>query len=107
MTWVWRNGKIVKKSSVPPLARSDLMKSPYVVRDGMDPIKGMHNGKMYDSKSKLRKSYKRHGMVEVGNEMPAPRWSRKAISKNDVGEALRKVKAGYKPTVADTVIPED
>lgn len=42
--------------------------APMLLRDGMDTIQSMTNGKYYDSKSELRKEYRRAGVVEVGNE---------------------------------------
>lgn len=35
----------------------------------MQPVKGMHDGKMYTSKAALRQSYRDHGVVEVGNDV--------------------------------------
>ncbi|MEL6758103.1 MAG: hypothetical protein AAFP81_16855 [Pseudomonadota bacterium] len=57
-------------------SRSELP-SPMLIRDEMSPLMGMHDGKMYDSKSALRASYKAHGVIEVGNDSsvmkPQPR----------------------------------
>lgn len=47
--------------------RSDLA-SPMLIRDGMDPVQSQLDGKMYESKSALRQTYKQAGVVEVGND---------------------------------------
>lgn len=47
--------------------RSDLT-SPQVIIDTMKPVQSMLDGKMYDSKAALRATYKRAGVVEVGND---------------------------------------
>lgn len=50
-----------------PVERS-AFPTPMVNVDGMEPVRSMVDGLMYDSKSALRRTYKQHGMVEVGNE---------------------------------------
>jgi len=56
-------------------ARSELS-APSFIRDNMDAVQSMLDGKMYDSKSALRATYKQAGVVEVGNDSsvfnPAP-----------------------------------
>ena len=71
-----------RERSVGP--RSDLP-LPHVLSDNMSPVQGQHDGQMYDSKSRLRASYREHGLIEVGND-PArfrkpekPKPDRKAI----------------------------
>lgn len=44
--------------------------TPMVITDGQKPLQSMTNGKIYDSKSEMRKEYKRAGVVEVGNDTP-------------------------------------
>lgn len=65
-------------------AASDLP-VPSVISDRLDGVQSMLDGRIYDSKSKLRATYKAAGMVEVGND-PArlrprkkPKPDRKAI----------------------------
>lgn len=41
---------------------------PMIISDTMDPIQSMLDGKMYDSKSRLRRTYKEGGVTEVGND---------------------------------------
>ena len=66
------------------LARSSLP-APMLSLDAMAPVQSMLDGKLYDSKSQLRSTYKQAGMIEVGND-PArhrprekPKVDRKAI----------------------------
>jgi hypothetical protein len=47
--------------------RSDLA-APMLIRDSMDPVKSMLDGKMYDSKRSLRRTYREGGVVEVGDD---------------------------------------
>ena len=61
-------------------ARSDLP-IPMISRDQMDPVQSMLDGKMYDSKSALRSTYRQAGVIEVGND-PA-RFKRKEKPKLD------------------------
>lgn len=39
-----------------------------IVSDTMAPVQSMLDGKMYDSKSALRTTYRQAGMVELGND---------------------------------------
>jgi len=56
-----------------------------VVSDAMPPVQSMLDGKMYDSKSAIRATYKASGATEVGNDparfkpRPKPKVDRKAI----------------------------
>lgn len=51
----------------PNWAQSDLP-GPYIAGDTMQPVQSQLDGKMYDSKSRLRSTYKAAGMIEVGND---------------------------------------
>jgi hypothetical protein len=42
--------------------------APSIIRDHMDPLRHMADGKTYDSKSTFRKVTKAHGCIEIGNE---------------------------------------
>lgn len=50
---------------------------PMISGDHMDPVQSQLDGKYYDSKSALRRTYKQAGVVEVGNDparlRPAPK----------------------------------
>ena len=47
--------------------RSDLA-APMIIRDSMDAVKSMLDGKMYDSKRSLRRTYRDAGVTEVGDD---------------------------------------
>jgi hypothetical protein len=47
--------------------RSDLA-APMIIRDSMDAVKSMLDGKMYDSKRGLRRTYREAGVTEVGDD---------------------------------------
>lgn len=82
------------------IARSDLP-SPMLIRDGMDPVQSMLDGKFYDSKAALRATYKEAGVTEVGNDssivdpkpFKKPKPDRKAI-KASVGKAFSRAGLG-------------
>lgn len=71
-----------------PPKRSNL-KAPMLVRDGMEPVQSMLDGRMYDSKSALRATYKAAGVVEVGNDLPKPR-PRPRADRKAIKAAVRK-----------------
>jgi len=71
MPWLKRDRTPVKKRyRHKPDRRSDLP-SPMVISDQVE-VKSMVDGKVYTSKSSLRKSYREKGYVEVGNEEQKP-----------------------------------
>lgn len=81
-------------------SRSDLS-APMLIQDGMEPVKSMLDGQMYDSKAKLRATYKEAGVVEVGNDSsvlnpkprPKPKPDRESI-KASVGKAFSRAGLG-------------
>lgn len=76
--------------------------APMLIRDNIPELVGQHDGKVYTSASALRRSYKAHGLEEVGNEpMKGVDASarRPKVTKDDVGKAIQKVRQGYKPTI--------
>lgn len=48
--------------------RQGELAAPMVLRDGMDPVQSQVDGRHYDSKSALRRSYRHAGVTEVGDE---------------------------------------
>lgn len=110
-TWVWRNGEMVVKGGPhdPGIQRgpaSDLP-APMLIRDTLPDLKGMHDGRIYDSRSNLQRAYKQAGVrvVETGESVAEPQ-ARK-ISKAEVAEAVGMIKQGYKPAPLPTsVLPE-
>lgn len=78
--------------------RSDLP-CPRIASDIMPPAQSMVDGETYDSKSAIRRSYKAHGVEEIGND-PArlkpfvrPKSDRRAI-KETVEKARARVERG-------------
>ena len=67
--------------------------SPMLSLDTMDPVQSQLDGKMYDSKSRLRATYKAAGMVEVGNDSsvtdPKP-YKRPKVKREDVKASVDK-----------------
>lgn len=90
MPWVYRpghpsaneNGMVPKEIAGPPLVQRSDLPSPMVISDDIE-VKSMVDGKVYSSKSALRRSYREGGYIEVGNEemkpAPKPKPDRKAI----------------------------
>ena len=67
--------------------------TPRIMRDGMKPVQSMTNGKFYDSKSEIRKEYRRAGVEEVGNEVPMKKAEPSRDEKRRAKEA-RKASVG-------------
>jgi len=63
----WEERAFMRRSS-----QGDLC-APMILRDDMRPVQSMTNGKLYDSKSNLRKEYRRAGVIEVGSDVPMKR----------------------------------
>jgi len=80
--------EVYRKVPKPNTKRSGLS-APLLIRDDMDPVQSQLDGKMYDSKSALRATYKSAGVVEVGNDSSA--FEPQAMPKN--GPDRTKVKA--------------
>lgn len=66
--------------------------APMVISDTQPGLMSMTNGQMYDSKSEMRKEYKRAGVVEVGNDVPTkkakPTYMERAAEKKKRQAAL-------------------
>lgn len=103
MAWVYRpdhpladaNGMVEKHLAGEPVRARSTLPFPMVVTDQIE-IKSMVDGQIYTSKAALRRSYREHGYVEVGNEwlrnepqQPRPKSNRKAI-RDSVGKALNR-----------------
>lgn len=68
-TYVLRNGELVPKHLAAPREGGS---SPYVISDGMDPIRSQADGRMYDSKSAYARAVKAAGAEIIGSD-PVPR----------------------------------
>lgn len=69
---------------------------PMITSDTMAPVQSMLDGKLYDSKSTLRLTYRAAGMVEVGND-PARLRPRKrpAPDIKAIKDSVHKAKARF------------
>lgn len=83
-----------RKRETPP-ARSDLP-FPRIMSDVMEPVQSQLDGKLYDSKSALRATYRRAGVTEVGNDPQrlAPR-KKKPVDRRQVKTTLEKAEARF------------
>lgn len=84
------------------IKRSD-MPCPRLATDHMTPVQSMLDGRMYDSKSALRATYRAAGVTEVGND-PArlrprqkPKTSEKAV-RDTVEKAAARYARGERAT---------
>lgn len=79
--------ELPRKAEIAP-ARSSLP-CPRIMSDAMEPVQSMLDGKMYDSKSALRATYRANNCIEVGNDPQrfAPR-KKKQVDRKAVKTAL-------------------
>lgn len=65
--------------------------APMVIRDTQPDIRSMTDGKIYDSKSNLRKEYKRAGVEEIGTEKVTPGldWAEKQAKRKKQREEIK------------------
>lgn len=99
-TYVWRNGKVIRKDSA--AARNA---GPMVISDYLgDQLEhhGYDDGRRTDSKSTFRRWTREAGLVEKGNDRDSrPRNigsdTREII--RDVAYATQMVKSGYRPQI--------
>ena len=54
--------------------------TPGVIFDSMRSLQSQVTGRYHDSKSTLRREYREHGMVEVGNDVAKTRGKSKAVN---------------------------
>lgn len=109
-TFVYRNGELVPKHEAEPVfARGPrgLVPCPSYISDKLWDIQGQHDGKYYDSKSSLRRSYRENGYVELGNDAPVDTGSRAPDASGDIVQAYKMVRDGYKPPPLETGIVPD
>lgn len=83
-----------------PKQRADLA-APAVVRDYMEPMQSMADGREYDSRSSYYKSLKEQGMEIVGNdsgiENPGPKPYKPEGVGQSIKDAMDQLDAGHKP----------
>ena len=64
---------------------------PMIISDTQPALRSMTDGRIYDSKSELRKEYRRAGVVEVGNEKQKPGrdWSEEKAKRQKQREQIK------------------
>ena len=81
-----------------PTPNRSTLPAPHLVTDSMPAVQSMLDGKLYDSKSRLRQTYREAGCVEVGNDVPmtppSPKRPRREDIKAAVGKAFSKAGLG-------------
>lgn len=84
----------VKREKLPP-ARSDLP-APRIATDIMEPVQSQLDGKLYDSKSALRATYRQAGVVEIGNDPARNRpFQRPKTSRKEIKDVVERAKARF------------
>lgn len=84
---------VLPPKRVPAPKRSDLP-CPRLASDVMEPLQSQLDGKMYDSKSALRRTYRAAGVTEVGNDPARLRkFKRKPIDEKAVSDVVEKAAA--------------
>jgi hypothetical protein len=61
-----------------------------VISDVMDPVQSQLDGKMYDSKARLRRTYKEGGVVELGNDAPLTKAPPPPADEKQIRETVEK-----------------
>lgn len=97
---IWKDGQLFAEyvdgvcvwlnPNYKPPARSDVIKTPYVVRD-IGEYTSIVDGTVITSRSQHREHLKAHDMIEVGNErMPSAPSAPSAQDKRALGEAIKR-----------------
>lgn len=69
----------------------EVLCAPSVISDVMPTIRSMGNGRLYDSKSEIRKHYKRDGYTELGNDPARNRpFKRQPIDRKGIKDAIER-----------------
>ena len=82
---------VVSKYEAPPLHASD--PAFYAIADGMDPVRNMADGKMYDSKSAYYGAVRAHGCEVIGNDRVERQRREMPPVSADLRRALRELGA--------------
>ena len=93
------SGELVERDtyySRQPAPKRSHLPCPRICIDTMAPVQSMLDGKMYDSKSALRATYKAAGVIEVGND-PSRFAQRKKpkIDRRKVRDTIEKATARF------------
>lgn len=78
-----------------PWLKSDLP-TPMLISDQLADVRSMHDGKVYDSKSRYYESLRRAGKVIVGNEQAKPRAQSERELDREIGQTVKDAVAQLK-----------
>lgn len=90
---------------VEPQPERSALPAPMLALDTMDALWHPHDGRMYESKSEFRAITKASGGEEVGNDTQTDNRKVDTVTRDDVGEAIQKLNAGYRPNVQSEALP--
>lgn len=91
----WSTPIVIERKPETEPARSDLP-FPRIMSDVMEPVQSMLDGKLYDSKSALRATYRAAGVVEVGNDPARLKpFKRPPIDRRKIKTTLEKAEARF------------
>lgn len=95
----YRDGQMVGDDGLPMLNQAERARepqAPFTISDAQPALRSMTDGRIYDSKSEMRKEYRRAGVEEVGTEKQKPGrdWSaekaKRAKQRQEIKGALYK-----------------
>jgi hypothetical protein len=85
---------VVERRPPRPQPKLSDLPCPRIASDIMDPVQSQVDGKMYDSKSGIRRSYKETGHEEIGNDPARLRpFVRPKNDRRKIKETVEKAKA--------------
>lgn len=105
MTYRWHtldNGRQVYRKDPGERGPSSDLAAPMLISDHMADTWHPHNGREYGSKSEFRAVTKAAGGEEIGTDRQTQAKHVDMTVKQDVGEAVKMLKEGYKPAPAET-----
>lgn len=84
-----------KQFERPAPKRSDLP-CPRIASDIMEPVQSQVDGRLYDSKSAIRKHYRETGHIEVGNDPARLRpFQKPKVTRAEVKQSVEKARARF------------
>jgi hypothetical protein len=105
-TFVLRDGQLVERHRAPPPPQAGrrLGRAPAIRADGMDAIRSMADGRMYDSRSAYYASVRRAGCEIVGDDVGG--FSRPpGYDQSGIEEDIKRAIAEHEADVAQPVTP--
>lgn len=80
--------------------------APSIIHDGQGGIRGvqsMQDGKLYDSKSNMRRHYREAGVVELGNDAPTEKAPIKRPDRAKIKESVQRGMAAVNTMSSDSI----